>query len=62
MQIEIPDISPADFGKAVLQMIGQSNVPAAAAMQVMALQHMAVDLVNGSTTIVAATEPPGPAD
>lgn len=56
MQIEIPDISPAEFGKAVLQMIGQSNVPAAAALQVLALQRMAVDLANEAATIVAATE------
>lgn len=57
MQIQIPDISPADFGKMVLAMLEQVNVRGVD-LRLATLQYMAVDLANGKTTIVDVTEPP----
>lgn len=55
MQIQIPDVTPAEFGKLVLAMLTQVNVQGVD-LRLAALQHMAVDLANGKTTIVDAAE------
>lgn len=57
MQIEIPEITPTKFGKLVLEMLSQVTVHGVD-LRLVAMQHMAVDLANGKTTIVDVTEPP----
>lgn len=54
MQIEIPELTPVQFGQLVHQLASAASIPGGAAEQIVALKCMAEGLASGALTIAPA--------
>lgn len=52
MQVEVPDLTPAQFGQGILTLCsGVNNTPALAAPTITALLHIAQGLASGKLSV-----------